>query len=45
MTLATEVRPAELPPPEIDLSPKRGWRQVKSGIATIADGAVLRARR
>jgi phosphate transport system permease protein len=35
MALVTEVRPAELPPPEIDLSPKRGWRQVKSGVATV----------
>jgi hypothetical protein len=35
MTLTTEVRPAELPPSEIDLRPKRGWRQVKSGLATI----------
>jgi phosphate transport system permease protein len=35
VTATLESRPAaSAPPPEIDLQPKRGWRQVKSGIAT-----------
>src|SRR5690242_7699304 len=38
MTLTTEVRPAQAPPPEIDLRPKRGWRQVKSGVFTVLMG-------
>ena len=45
MTLVTDAPPVTPPPaPEIDLSPKRGWRQVKSAIATVLMGAVLRPR-
>jgi phosphate transport system permease protein len=36
MTATLESRPApSAPPPEIDLRPKRGWRQVKSAAATL----------
>jgi phosphate transport system permease protein len=39
VAVTTEVRPSAVPPtPEIDLRPKRGWRQTKSAIATVLMG-------
>jgi phosphate transport system permease protein len=39
MAVETELPPAGLPPPELDLRPKRGWRTVKNGVFTFLMGA------